>query len=407
MTKFIVGQLGVPRHSAAAKALYERGLLDQFVTDTYFSTKGSLANLPLIGPKLTAKYKKYDPGFTNDVVSGDWLGALSFRFRLKYSDRITAFKAANKRLGDRLIAYAKDKQPGKYFGFDTISIDFLEWGHDKGWKAYLEQCVAPRSSQIEMWQLFQEKYGIDYSSHIDYCRFQQDIERKEWGYSSNIIVPSEYVKNELIKDGSVDINKVSVVNYGYTPNVSRETILNQIEQKFAKKQNSFNILFAGNSGYRKGIKDILTIAEAFKNEPVQFLLAGLLENDAQDLVQKYPNKNLIYLGKLSNEELAKQYLNADLFFFPSYLEGSALVLIEAMSWGLPIVTTYQSGSVIEDGLNGFLNNSGDVEGLKSSITKLLAQPELRFNMAISSLEKSALYSVKEYGIKLTDVLINK
>jgi glycosyltransferase involved in cell wall biosynthesis len=323
---------------------------------------------------------------------------------MKSSRRIEAFKFANQRLGDRLISYAKNKEPGKYFGFDTISSKFLEWGHNKGWEGYLEQCVAPRSTQIAMWQQFEEKYNIDCSNSINFARFQQEVERKEWQYASHIIVPSAYVKDELAKDTHVDISKVHVVNYGYTPQEDKETIKQKIAHRFSKEAGVTNILFAGNAGYRKGIADIITIATDLKSENINFIIAGLLEDEAQKLISQYPHNNVQYVGKLSREKLAEQYSKADMFLFPSYLEGSALVLIEAMSWGLPIVTTYQSGSTVEPGINGFISEAGDVESLKADIIKLLHDKELRYNMSTNALAASSKYSTEKYSENLLKVL---
>jgi len=404
MSKFLVGQIGIPRHSAVAKILHKEKILDKLVVDTYFSKESVLTKLPAIGPRLLNNFKKYDPDFPSEFVTGDWYGAIRFRQLLKNSRRIEAFKFANQRLGDRLISYAKNKEPGKYFGYDTISSKFLEWSHNKGWEGYLEQCVAPRSTQIAMWQQFEEKYNIDYSNIINFARFQQEVERKEWEYADHIIVPSVYVKNELIKDKNVDISKVHVVNYGYTPIEGSETISQNIADKFSKKTGAINVFFAGNGGYRKGLADIITIAGDLKNENINFVIAGSLEQEAQLLITQYPHNNIQYVGKLSMEKLTRQYRNADIFFFPSYLEGSALVLIEAMSWGLPIVTTYQSGSVIDDGADGFICQAGDIESLKNSLVKLANDAQLRYNMSNNALESSSKYTIEKYRENLIRIL---
>lgn len=405
MKKFIIGQTGIPRHSAVAKLLYKENLLDKFIVDTYFSTQSIWAKLPVVGPKLVNSLKKYDPGFPSSYVDYDWYGSIRFRKLLKDAKTIEAFKFLNKRLGGRLIEYAKDKTPGKYFGFDTVSLGFLEWSHTRGWKGYLEQCVAPRASQMEMLQLFRDKYSYEIGDKLDYVKFQQDVERKEWEYSTKIIVPSNYVKNELRKDATIDINKVHVVNYGYTPTNNKEQIRLEIERKFESKEpRTFRILFAGNAGYRKGLLDILAIAEALKDENVVFSIAGALEAEVKKLIEDYPHKNLVYLGKLPKEKLEEQYRTSDIFFFPSYLEGSALVLIEAMSWGLPIVTTNQSGSVIEDGVHGFICEAGDEKNLQAKVVELMTDADLRHKMSINALDASSDYSVEAYGLNLLKVL---
>jgi glycosyltransferase involved in cell wall biosynthesis len=404
MSKFIVGQVGIPRDMYVAKMLYAEGLLDKLFTDTYFSQKSSLAKLPLVGNKLSTAFKKYDPGFYDTYISSDLFGAIYFRFLLKYNFRIEAFKFANKSLGSRLIKYASKKKPEKFYGFDTISLEFLKWSTQNDWRGYLEQCVAPRRAQIEMWKLFKEKYNLNTEPQINYALFQQEIERQEWQYANKIIVPSEYVKNEMLKDGTIKENKISVVNYGYTPHKDNIFIKQGIEKKSIRTNNEIKILFVGNAGYRKGIADLLELSNDLKHENVRFLIAGLLEQQAKELITKYSNENVTYLGKLSKENLSDQYINADIFFFPSYLEGSAMVLMEAMSWGLPIITTYQSGSTVENNVNGLLSNAGDIPALKENLLKLISDKDLRFKMGINSLERSSKYSMQEYKNNLLALL---
>ena len=315
MSKFLLGQIGSPRDYNVAKFLYNENLLEQLIVDTYFSKDSLIGKLPVIGERLAVKLRKYDIGFPLDKVSYDWLGALTMRALQRYSTNINAYTFANKRLNKRLVKYAAGKEPGKYYGFDTSSMEFLSWGKEKGWTGYLEQCVAPRSSQIAMWQLFTEKYGIDSKAEIEQCVVQQQRERKEWVYASHIIVPSGYVKAELLKDGGVEADKIHVVNYGYTPTANKDKIREVIEKKLNDPFKSINILFAGNGGYRKGIADMLTLAAGLKDENMTFYIAGKLEPEAKKLLADYKYANVIYLGKLSKEVLNDQYLAADMFFF--------------------------------------------------------------------------------------------
>ncbi len=407
MSNFIIGQTGTPRDSSVAKMLYNEGLLDQLIVDTFYSKDKWYAKIPVISKKIEKNFSKYDPGFPNEYVSGDPFGALIFRYLLNKSRRKQAFTYARKRLGSRLIKYASKRAAGKFYGFDTISLDFLKWSAKNGWEGYLEQCVASRTSQINMWKLFSEKYGLNTKPMIDYCLFQQEVERQEWQLSNHIIVPSLFVKKSIVDDKIVDQSKITLVNYGFTPQVEGETIRENITKKFSVKQKTINLLFVGNAGYRKGIADILEIADDLKNENLSFFIAGSLEAEANKLLDKYVHPNITCLGKLSKNVLSEYYMKSDIFFFPSYLEGSAMVLMEAMSWGLPIITTRESGSNVEDKKNGFICDAGDIKELKSNIIKLANDNELRYAMSMQSLNVSQNYSAFSYSENLLKLLENK
>jgi len=76
------------------------------------------------------------------------------------------------------------------------------------------------------------------------------------------------------------------------------------------------------------------------------------------------------------------YKHADIFVLPSYNEGLPMSILEAGSFGLPVISTPVGGipEVIEDGVNGYLIEPGDIEALKDRLLLLANGPELREKM---------------------------
>ena len=60
-------------------------------------------------------------------------------------------------------------------------------------------------------------------------------------------------------------------------------------------------------------------------------------------------------------------LGCDVFVFPTWMEGSAKAVYEALAVGLPVVTTPCAGSVVEDGKDGFIVPPGDVESIREKL----------------------------------------
>ena len=82
--------------------------------------------------------------------------------------------------------------------------------------------------------------------------------------------------------------------------------------------------------------------------------------------------HVVFHGRLSNEELDSIYLNSDIFVFPSMLEGYGMVLLEAMSYSLPIVAFDNSAMpyTVKTGKTGILVENKNVVKFADAIQKL-------------------------------------
>ena len=91
------------------------------------------------------------------------------------------------------------------------------------------------------------------------------------------------------------------------------------------------------------------------------------------------NSVVHYLGPKYGEEKAIFFLKADIFVLPTEFECFPLVILEAMQYGLPIVSTFEGAipEIVEDNSSGFLVKKNDSLELASKLTKLIINKELR------------------------------
>jgi glycosyltransferase involved in cell wall biosynthesis len=144
----------------------------------------------------------------------------------------------------------------------------------------------------------------------------------------------------------------------------------------------------------KGVFDVLESASRLKTKfpGIHFVLAGdwyspteardarryIAETDLQDSV--------LMPGPVRGAAKAKLLATSTLMVFPSRSEGHPLVVLEALSAALPVVTT-RVGAIpetIDDGKEGFLVEPGDVDALTDRIARLLGDPALRADMGASA-----------------------
>ena len=174
------------------------------------------------------------------------------------------------------------------------------------------------------------------------------------------------------------------------PNGIEDTVRDtEIQSK--PKENPAKILFLSNLLESKGVFVLLDACAILKQKGIDFEcnLIGA-EGDLsvkqfnKRVVQKGVTDRVVYLGKKFGQDKYDIFMNADIFAFPTYYfnECFPLVLLEAMSFGLPLVSTFEGGipDIIEVGTTGYLVPQRNVEALADKLEILIKNPELRQQM---------------------------
>jgi glycosyltransferase involved in cell wall biosynthesis len=97
-------------------------------------------------------------------------------------------------------------------------------------------------------------------------------------------------------------------------------------------------------------------------------------------------RGLEYAGPIPRTEVREEFLRADVFVLPTLAEGSAIAHIEALACGVPVVTTPNCGTLIRDGVEGFLVPIRDAESLADRIEKIVTNRQLREEMGARARE---------------------
>ena len=95
-------------------------------------------------------------------------------------------------------------------------------------------------------------------------------------------------------------------------------------------------------------------------------------------------------------EVHRLFTEADIFVYPSLHEGSAFATYEAMASGLPVVATPNTGSVVRDGLDGFIVKPRDIGALMERIERLYRDPGLRRTMGTSARRRAEAFTWGAY-----------
>lgn len=156
-------------------------------------------------------------------------------------------------------------------------------------------------------------------------------------------------------------------------------------------------------------KNYLEVVSALKNILSDKIILnivgeGNLRSEIETLVKEENLSSRVnLLGFLDKEELYKVYKESNVFVLGSLWEGFPNVVLEAMSFGLPVISTPVAGSVdvIKNGKNGFLSKLDD---LSERVHYVVTDCEIREKMAIESISTAEKYGINSHIANLKEIL---
>lgn len=184
-----------------------------------------------------------------------------------------------------------------------------------------------------------------------------------------------------------------------------------LDERLKRKTNN-TVLFLGEIGKRKGCYDIPTVVETVVNTvpTVKFILGGVGSTEDVAKVKKMlKDKGVVdcvkFPGWVRGIEKDKLLREADVFFLPSYNEGMPMSVLDAMGYGLPVVSTNVGGipKIVHNGENGFCCEAGEIETMSTGIIKMLESRE-----TLESMSKESFQIVKDsYSLETHLKLVEK
>lgn len=165
----------------------------------------------------------------------------------------------------------------------------------------------------------------------------------------------------------------------------------QNKSDFPQNQIVVNFLFLSNLIESKGVFDLLNACKILHSKGYTFncTIIGsdgdLSSCDINETIDSYGLLGIVNcLGPKFHSEKNIYFSNADIFIFPTFYSNECmpLVLIEAMQYSLPIITTFEGGipDLVIDGKTGFLVPQRDVKSLVARMQILIDSPQLRLEM---------------------------
>jgi starch synthase len=198
--------------------------------------------------------------------------------------------------------------------------------------------------------------------------------------SDAITVPSSVARRSFLKMG-VAAEKVHVIPYGVRLDRFHRS------EGVAPPEDSFQVLFAGQVAYRKGIPYLLEAFARLRHPNKHLTVVGAIREYMRPLLRELPTGNVTFTGSLPQAELIERMCRSHVLMLPSVEEGLALVQAQAMACQCPVIATEATGAedLFTDGVEGFIVPDRDVDALADRLQRVADDPGLQTQLATSSL----------------------
>lgn len=221
-----------------------------------------------------------------------------------------------------------------------------------------------------------------------------------------LLVNSDFVKETCVRAGW-DGKDVYVAYLGIDD--SFHAALREIRSVTSTRRPTTDILFAGGWQQRKGVETLALALNQVKL-PWNLSIVGGMDSSimSKPAISKLIIKKNVHIhGLLTRRDLAKVMAQHRIFVFPSYCEGSARVVFEALAAGCYVITTPNSGSIVANGVNGRIVDPGDASSLADAIGWAISNPDKvdaigEYNAKLVARE----YLQKDYAKRVAKIYID-
>jgi starch synthase len=406
----LVAHPGTQHSYELAFALYRARLLERYVTGFYYKEAtawgrairiSSKAIPPAMRRRLLGRSKMGLPSdrvIVRPFAELLYVGCCRLPWLRRYASRVLEWR--NDHFDEFAGRIARQIEPAAVVCYNSCALKTFQQAQSFGALRILDQSIGHLSSGLDLLREEAER-SPEFAEDERIDAPQRLIERceEETSLADMILAGSEYVKTTLVAHGVLP-SRIRVVPYG----VDIAMFVAPPAQKRTRRR-GLRLLFVGQIGIRKGIRYLLEAVRRLKSNGVELTLVGAPAGNGRglDLYRDY----FRHIPHVPHGEIHRLFHDADVFVFPSLHEGSALATYEALACGLPVITTPNSGSVVRDGVDGFIVPVCDANALEEKISLLLRNDALREHMSENARRRAEEFSWSAYHTRIAQLFHDK
>ena len=230
--------------------------------------------------------------------------------------------------------------------------------------------------------------------------FYKQVIRNAVKNSKKIIAVSKFTAKDIkehFKLDDTEAKKIEVVYEGVSTDSSSQA------EPFNLPQNYF--LYIGNAYPHKNLEFLIEVFKEFwqKHPEYYLILVGQKNYFYERLAKDINCPNIIFTGYMSDDKLDSYYKNAKAYIFPSLYEGFGLPPLEAMSYGLPVLSSDASSLPEILGHSALYFDPKDREDLKKKMFEVINDNDLRNNLIRAGYKQIDKYSWRKMSEGILEI----
>lgn len=400
-------QLGARRHYIVPRAFANANLLTRFYTDIYVNSVHRRDVMFRVGRMLRWQALCRLSGRNDQGVPSEFVKAFT-RFGVRNRWRLLRARTVEEKIaiwtdsGEqfcRLVLRELNDAYETLFAYSSAALELFEYGHSVGRRCVLDHATAPLHA--EMGLVIEESERFDGWSNmarvVSGIELYRERQKRERDLADVVICGSTFARRLVEAEGfpgdRIETIPLAVVSEGVT------------RDKVRFDSGGIRVIFVGDDGLRKGIGYLSMAIEMLDSGRIQARVAGDLGITPYGLSAL--SKNLELLGPVPRTQIEEIYRWADVLVLPSVSDTFGIVMLEAMSHGVPVIATPNTGGpdVIRDGVDGYIVPIRDPEAIAAKLDFLATHPDTLSEMSRSAIERVRYFSAQRYCERLIEVTL--
>lgn len=403
--RVLVAQLGARNHYLTPIALARHSILERLYTDLYVP--------PSVGSRVVGRFaglvrlasvrrlcQRSAPSIPPNLVTSFPLFGLASLWRQRRAKtaaaRIRAYLSSGRRFCELILRRGLGDADAIY-AFSSAALELLEYGRASGRLGVLDYPTAPILLDHRLVAEQQQRYP-DWSvvQPFDEALLEfAERQREECRAADRVIAISTFVRRAIADEG-VPAEKVAVIPLALASAPAAAPARG--------RSGRLRILFVGHESVRKGLPDLVEAIRVLGSSRIEARAIGASDLTPSGL--RRAGQAVEVVGGVPRGEMIQHYAWADVFVFPSVCDTFGMVILEAMSAGLPVIATDHCAGpdVIREGVDGFLVPIHSPEAIAQKLELLARDRGLRDEMGNNARERAGEFNAERYAENLAGAL---